>query len=502
MKDFKYKTIFSSTIKPLMSEEKDKYLAMASLIEIGDFLPDIDTDKEIDLLPIAFNAAVVNRVNKNGDVINTSTAKEIYKSFINKPINIEHNRQRVVGTILAASFSEFGTDKPLSEEEAEKTVKPFNITLGGIVWKVVNNTLTDMIEEAGDPTSEHYQKVSASWELGFSEYNLIILAENEKNIENGEVIHDITVIEELEANLKSLGGTGKLDDGRRVYRHVVNDVVPLGIGLTENPAADVAGVAVKANEITEEAKEEIQEKETNVTEKEIEQNNISHSDQENVKNYTNRDKIMKLDHIKDITDESLKELSASAITDFIEDELKKASEEYSVEKTKYEDQIKEASENNDTLSKDQDELKQELEKVQKTLEALEVEKTEKEAQETFNQRMSTMDEEYVLSDEDREVIASDIKEMQSEDFEAYSKKMSVLLSAKLRANVKTEEEQADKEAKIETEDTAEKVVEEAVEQAEAEADAIPVSSEASEPTLFDKYRSAFSIEQFDTDINN
>ena len=184
MKDFKYKTIFSSTIKPLMSEEKDKYLAMASLIEIGDFLPDIDTDKEIDLLPIAFNAAVVNRVNKNGDVINTSTAKEIYKSFINKPINIEHNRQRVVGTILAASFSEFGTDKPLSEEEAEKTVKPFNITLGGIVWKVVNNTLTDMIEEAGDPTSEHYQKVSASWELGFSEYNLIILAENEKNIEN------------------------------------------------------------------------------------------------------------------------------------------------------------------------------------------------------------------------------------------------------------------------------------------------------------------------------
>ena len=144
----------------------------------------------------------------------------------------------------------------------------------------------------------------------------------------------------------------------------------------------------------------------------------------------------------------------------------------------------------------------ELEKGQKTLEALEVEKTEKEAQETFNQRMSTMDEEYVLSDEDREVIASDIKEMQSEDFEAYSKKMSVLLSAKLRANVKTEEEQADKEAKIETEATAEKVVEEAVEQAEAEADAIPVSSEASEPTLFDKYRSAFSIEQFDTDINN
>ena len=87
----KYTTIFSSTIKPLVSEEKDKYLAMASLLEVSDFVPELDVEKNIDLLPIAFNAFVVNRVNKNGDVIDTSTALDIYKGFINKPINIEHN---------------------------------------------------------------------------------------------------------------------------------------------------------------------------------------------------------------------------------------------------------------------------------------------------------------------------------------------------------------------------------------------------------------------------
>ena len=65
MKDLKYKTTFSSTIKPLVSEEKDKYLALASLADIGDFIPDVDTDENVDLLPIAFNACVVNRVNKN-----------------------------------------------------------------------------------------------------------------------------------------------------------------------------------------------------------------------------------------------------------------------------------------------------------------------------------------------------------------------------------------------------------------------------------------------------
>ena len=79
---YKYTTVFSSTIKPLVSEEKDKYLAMASLLDVGDFLPDIDTERNIDLLPVAFNACVANRVNKNGDVIDTETSLDISKNFL------------------------------------------------------------------------------------------------------------------------------------------------------------------------------------------------------------------------------------------------------------------------------------------------------------------------------------------------------------------------------------------------------------------------------------
>ena len=41
MEELKYTTIFSSTIKPLVSEDKDKYLAMASLLDVGDFIPDV-----------------------------------------------------------------------------------------------------------------------------------------------------------------------------------------------------------------------------------------------------------------------------------------------------------------------------------------------------------------------------------------------------------------------------------------------------------------------------
>ena len=133
MKDkLKYTTVFSSEIKPVVSEERDKYLALASMIEVAKFLPDVDVDKQVDLLPIAFNAFVANRVNRNGDVVDTETAIAFYKDFKNKPINIEHNREKVIGTILTAGFSEFGTDRPLTEEEVSKTEGPFNVTLGSL----------------------------------------------------------------------------------------------------------------------------------------------------------------------------------------------------------------------------------------------------------------------------------------------------------------------------------------------------------------------------------
>ena len=70
----KYTTIFSSELKPVISEERDKYLALASAVEVAQFLPEIDAEKNVDLLPVAFNAFVANRVNKNGDVVDTDTA--------------------------------------------------------------------------------------------------------------------------------------------------------------------------------------------------------------------------------------------------------------------------------------------------------------------------------------------------------------------------------------------------------------------------------------------
>ena len=120
MKKYKYTTTFSSVVKPVVSEEKDKYLALASMVELEKFLPEVDIETNVDLLPVAFNAFVANRVNKNGDVVDTDTAIAMYDNFINKPINIEHNRKSVVGPILTAGFSRFGSDEPLTKDQVKQ----------------------------------------------------------------------------------------------------------------------------------------------------------------------------------------------------------------------------------------------------------------------------------------------------------------------------------------------------------------------------------------------
>jgi hypothetical protein len=499
MKEFKYTTIFSSEIKPLVSEDKDKYLAMASLVDVGEFIPDLDIDSNYDLLPIAFNACVINRVNKNDDVVDTEHGIAMAKHFINKPINVEHNRERVVGTILTAGYSEFGTDKPLTEEEVKDLKGPFNITLGGVIWKVVNSHLAEIIENASDPTSEDYLRVSASWELGFTEYNIAVAKEDEKNIENATIITDNEKVDELKDILRGFGGEGSLETGERIYRHVIGEIVPLGIGLTETPAAEVKGVAVKT-EKEEEVKAETETPETPEPAENAEK--VSHFEEKNV--IENKDtSIMKITNINDITDESVKQLSASAVSDFISDEIQKVSDQFEAEKTQREEVLKNTQEKFDQVADNLESVKAELDKMKQ-------EKAEHEALELFNQRMAAFDEEYELNDQIRAHVASDIKDMNEEDFNGYKDKMTAFLSgydkktiAAEKAKAETEAAEAAKEveetaAKEESqEETVEEVVEQAVDNAEeVEQQATPNTTEASDASLYDKYKDAFSIDNF------
>jgi hypothetical protein len=431
----------------------------------------------------------------------------MHDSFINKPINIEHNRKSIVGTILTAGFSSFGTDESLTKEQIEETKEPFNVTLGGVIWKIADQSLADKIESSSDPTSEDYMGISASWELGFSDYNLVILEGDEKNIENATEISDPEEVEKHMDKLKGFGGKGKFDDNSSVYRKVINDVVPLGIGLTENPAADVKGVLTEKGATEQKA----------LAEESLPIETISQNTKNTVK--TRKVEAMKIENLKDITDESLQTLTASAIHEFIQESLKQASEEYSSKKTEQEDSLNEAREQHETLSKEHDSLKTQLEDVVAQLEKLETEKVEKEKIEAFNQRMASFDERFKLNDDDRKVLASQIKGLDEEQFVDFDKTVSVLLSSKAHSDEPDPEapaedpapaappaEEAPAPAPAEEPAPAEasasevkEVLEQAVDNAKDELVNIPASAPAEDPTIFEKYGNAFAMDQFDID---
>jgi hypothetical protein len=508
-KETKFLTSFSNIkIRPVVSEEKDKYLSVASLEKLRKFIPNIDLKSNIDLLPVAFDACVVNRVNKNGDVIDASTAVKIAKNFINKPINVEHNRNNVIGCILNYGFSEFGTSQAIAEENLSETKKPFNITLGGVIWKIVNSELADKIEESNDPTSDHYMSVSASWELGFDEYNLVILEGGEKNIENSKIITDKSEVEKYQNKLKAFGGNGKFNNNQFIYRQVYGKVIPLGIGLTLNPAADVKGIAVVDNE------------ESNNSENLASENNISQQEKIDVI----KERIyMKISKIEEITNELLKEVQASSVVDFINEEIKKANDQFVAEKSEKENELNSAKEKLASITAEHTSIKKQVEELTQKLTSLEAEKFAKAQEESFNMRMAILDEEYDLSDEDRKVLASDIKDLNEEAFSAFQKKMSVLMKEKNKAAKKAAKEKMDKEdlkdkgADEDKEDkngkmikssvastevsqeisTTQEVVEQAVDNGSKASTEIPNSTSAAEPSVKEKYAKAFGLEGFD-----
>ena len=531
MKKQKFETTFANIkIRPVVSEEKDKYLSVASLDKLKKFLPEINTDDNVDLLPVAFDACVVNRVNKNGDVIDGETAAKIAKNFVNKPINIEHNRKQVIGCIVSASFSEFGSNESLAEADVKSMKTPFNITLGGVIWKVVDRDLADQIEESNDPTSENYMSISASWELGFNDFNIIVLDNGEKNIENGMVVSDAQQIDKLKNNLRGFGGNGKIDNDKSIYRQVLGKVVPLGVGFTLNPAADVQGVAtpeekmtgieLKNNKSSENSEdtlsndvnftgpvmpENIEKTEDKIIESsEASKNNTSHEEELNVK----KERIyMKITKIEDITDALLKEATASSVAEFISEELKKASDQFVSEKAEKENELKAANEKISTVTAEHEAVKKQVEELSQKLASLEAEKEAKAKEETFNMRMASFDEEYDLEDEDRKVIAKAIKDLDEKSFEDHKETLAVLMKEKKKSYKKAMSDKMQKEKAEKSEETkasetpvqatTQEVVEQAVDNGAKASIEIPNSAPAAQPSVKEKYASAFGFDGFE-----
>lgn len=492
MSSFKYKTSFNQFIIGSCRIGKDfsknpnlfNYLSNSSLDSLETLIPgDLELNKNIDLIATAFNAAVVNQFNKNGDGINTETALAIKDYFVHKPTNIEHKKEKVVGHIVSSAFSSYEDNQLISDEAAAEKKDPFNIALGAVVYRTVNKAFANMLENEDD---EYEVSISASWELGFNDYYISV---GSNSMSDSEIITDKEQIKEFEKHLRSNGGPGQLDDGTKVNRLIVGDIFPLGIGYTVNPAADVSGLYVRNKD---KPKEELEEQEVELAENfnkkysQNEKNTVIQKEEESYSTMETQEIINKLEEVADSQKIAFSEEAVASISKIVRDAIQQKSEEYVREQealAKKEEELQRIETEQKALA---EEVSQKLEQAEKELNELKTAAAEAKAKEIFNSRMEVVDSTFDLSEEDRVILAQELKDLDDteESFATYQEKINVVWQHKNKEYIAKQEEEFQKKV---DEAVAAKLAEASVQtespKEEAKAEEVEVSEEEVEKAL-------------------
>ncbi len=406
---------------------------------VKSMLPEgFDAKMNLDIMPVVFNLAVVNQINDNGDAINSLAAIKCVKNFANKPINVEHQRDQIVGHMINATLSEDEFD--FSEKDlssfADKT-SPFYINAIGFIYRKIFPQLAEAIIEAADEDSEDYKSISTSWELAAKHFSIV--KGNSKNLEDCDYI-DASDFDKYKGYLKKFGGKGVDPDGDIVGRVFYGDVYPLGAGLTLSPAANVEGVyPVEMLKDDEKSQKAIAAKQKN---SQFNKNDVT----TNKSNILNMDEKQFEEFMKRTTEAIAsvvkKDSEARSIGQIMQDTLKEHADSWQ-SKVQLEASAREKAEAAlASLEEAKNKMQSELDQIKSDLEA-------KASAETFNARMSYFDDKYELTEAESAIIASELKALGQEEaaFESVKTKMDILFAHKDKAAIAKQKE--DEKARIE-----------------------------------------------------
>ena len=488
--------LFEGKVREIRDEEFESFgLSQGAIKEEAEsLLPEgFDPDQNIDVLPVVFNLAKVNEFNKNGDGIDAKTAVAAVKRFINKPINIEHKKDKIVGHMINASFSEREFDFKNNDIESYSDKKePFYINAAGLVYKSVYPQLAEAIEDASEKDDESYQSISTSWELAFKEFEVAV---------GSKFLEDSTIAtgaekEELKQYVKGLGGKGEDPQGKPVNRLIVGQTYPLGAALTRNPAAAVKGVYTDKDDANDKKIEKIS-RNANINVKSDKLKNIFNMDKEQF------DQL--ITQLSKSVASAVKEGSeAKTVSETIRDTLVEHNESWT---TKMEVE-KEATAKAEA---ELEELKDSFKQTKEELDALKNDVEAKAAVDLFNDRMNFIDSDYELNDKELALVTAEVKELGSseEDFNNYNDKLEVIFAHKLKKNIEAQEAEikarideavASRDEDDDPEEEEEAAEEEATEELEVEGDEAEASipnnnAEASEKISFvERLKKNFSVE--------
>jgi hypothetical protein len=507
------KSDFAGSIRVISDTEfKDLGISKGSFIsKAKTLLPDdFSPEDNIDVLPVIFNLAKVNEFNKNGDGISTVDAMDMVKRFANKPINIEHKKNKIVGHIINASFSDKEPDFAENDiNDFKDRTDPFFINAAGVIYRHIYPKLSNLISEASDEESPEYKSISTSWELGFKEW---VVAKGSLLLSECEIISDEKEKLANKKFIKKFGGKGVDEKGIPVNRLILGYTVPLGGALTYNPAAAVEGVYLLDDSIEDE-------KEDDEDEEKEEETSLSENIQE--KNSLITKNIVKIKKFKDILNmnetqfkqflEKMEQAVASVTTE--ESQAKSLGlifkDALTEQGATWKSQVQAEKEAKEKIEGDLKTLQDSFATAKDELDKVKLELETKAAVELFNSRMNFLEDKFSFSEKELEFVTAEVKSIGSDEkeFDSYKEKVNTLFSHKLKeAIASTEKQIADKieeevakrlltsNASVTTQTTETETETEIVTE-ETEAAIVNNNGEsATQETLIQKLKKNFSVE--------
>lgn len=453
-KKYKYSTKIQAFAK-VVPEIKGKNLATASLKGLAEIFDDNMQEKireNPDLLYIVSNLILLDHANYNNDCVLKSDIVSIYEKFENKWLDIEHDRKIIVGMISEVGFTDYPSnsvvEKDIIVNESNASENIYQLTIGGFLWRIVNNQLCDKIEEASIESSPLYGKISTSFELLFDDYDIALGENGERNVNKCKIIKESD--EDWKKYNKMLlqnGGSGH--DGNTLVFRVLKNIWPAGAGIVAQPASGLKGILAlnETNAPVDEKEEDDDKPEDIEKEDELEEGkkeclNSTNSSvlTDNKNNFININKNMPVE-IKSVDDIVTKwselvqnEANASQVRQFIADEIVKEGEKFAATLAEKENLVKTVEANKVQAEKKVQELEATVATLQSKLNEIAVAQEKALAEQKYNERMAVLDETFDLSEEDSAILAEEVRTIDTDEtFAAWFEKKKKFNKEKTKA---------------------------------------------------------------------
>lgn len=213
------------SLKVTASEMVEKY---------SDLFP---KDLKSDITYFSAVSYTIGSVNKNHCLILPEEGLKNYKSVISSPLDIEHEKEKIVGFCLNSYLTNLSNNKILSEDEAQTILEnKGQVNVGVIlgVWPLNNPEIDYLIKENFDENSSNYNQVKLSFECYFDDFAYFV-ANGNSEYPNGTLYSPICEhSNEMWACLKTNGGAG-IWKGNKISICPIDSFIG-GNGLVLNPA--------------------------------------------------------------------------------------------------------------------------------------------------------------------------------------------------------------------------------------------------------------------------